>query len=343
MFKHRVTHYAFFLSLFLGMQNFWVPSLSAREVTTTGWNSKRGTLWDVAVSQSGERVAVGAAAGFVNIFDQKLNVLHTLNLGKKPVYSVAFSPDERQLAACNSAGQVKIFDVVTGQLKQTFQPGAYCSLVAFGQGLLAVAGSPTSKEKHRSVWLYRLSESGVPSPPQRFIHDPSPVKYVSAMTFAPDGKTLAVGSSNRRAEVNLFNCADKIKPLRTLKTRGDVSALRFSPDGVFLAGGGTAGQVNLWKVSTGQRFWQKPWRAGKQFISSVDFSPDGNHVAVCGMGYGPPVTLYRKGNGKLIDEVGKKRGMNCNQIRYDPSGKMLYLVRQVFSDFNEQVLTRYQL
>jgi WD40 repeat protein len=101
------------------------------------------------------------------------------------------------------------------------------------------------------------------------------------LAFAPDGKTLAVGSEWGDGSLGLWDVATR-KEVRRFGagTKGRVHAVGFAPDGSILAAGGPANPVRFWDPATGA---EKAF-LGKDadHVSSLAFTPDGKILAaVC--------------------------------------------------------------
>jgi WD40 repeat protein len=106
--------------------------------------------------------------------------------------------------------------------------------------------------------------------------------YVHAVAFAPDGKTLATGSSD--GVVKLWDVATG-KERRTLRGhRGNICSVAFAPDGRTLATGSYDQTVRLWDARTGQEGvaleGQRPRPVSTSSgIVVVTFAPDGKTLA----------------------------------------------------------------
>ncbi|OAI54640.1 hypothetical protein AYO44_14565 [Planctomycetaceae bacterium SCGC AG-212-F19] len=112
-----------------------------------------------------------------------------------------------------------------------------------------------------------LARAELPAPIKTFKHEGS----VDVVAFAPDGKTLAVGS--RDSTITLWKLGTDREPRRLTVPVGRLVNLSFSPDSRYLASTGSDGHIRLWSVATGDEvrdFDQKP-----QVVHYGSFTPDG--------------------------------------------------------------------
>ena len=93
---------------------------------------------------------------------------------------------------------------------------------------------------------------------------------VHSLAFAPDGKTLAVGTGNKK--IHLWDVATH-KLIKTISGHQHaVCELAFSADGTILASGDTGGKIHLWELATRRPL--KTYEISKGFIHRLAFSPD---------------------------------------------------------------------
>ena len=117
---------------------------------------------------------------------------------------------------------------------------------------------------------------------------PSPSKNrVNAITFSPDGRTLASGGDDQFVTLWDIQEVDATGPQLQLRRtlRGHtrwVTSVAFSPDGAILASGSADDTVRLWSADSGLQLWSRRWMSmNKEFlqggliswITSVAFSP----------------------------------------------------------------------
>ena len=96
---------------------------------------------------------------------------------------------------------------------------------------------------------------------------------MTAVSFSPDGKTLANGSLDNT--VRVWDLATG-KELLRWSHESTVNAVSFSPDGKTLASGSMDNTVRVWDLATGKE--QQRWSHDDP-VTAVSFSPDGKTLA----------------------------------------------------------------
>ncbi|HML24877.1 MAG TPA: WD40 repeat domain-containing protein [Aggregatilinea sp.] len=98
----------------------------------------------------------------------------------------------------------------------------------------------------------------------------------SAVTWSPDGRTVALGNGGPLAlwdvetgDVRLLEPTDAWS--------WPVWQLAFSPDGRYLAAGSYYQRTAIWDTVTGQQVWELNW-----YAKALAFSPDGTQLAAAG-------------------------------------------------------------
>ena len=195
-----------------------------------------------ALSADGATLAWGAGV-VVHLWDAAGDKkMGDLGRHEALISSVALSRDGRLLASLDEHEIVRLWDVVAGKcLQVTSDDGKEFSfhsvelIAAPGSQLVAKA----SEDGMNTRYGLRDLQSG------RDLHVLAPCDD-EQFAFAPDGRTLAVGT----AEVALLDAASgKERCWLPPGHRGHLTALAFSPDGKTLATGGSDGNVLLWDVS----------------------------------------------------------------------------------------------
>ena len=120
-------------------------------------------------------------------------------------------------------------------------------------------------------YLWRISHSSLMTL--------QPGSQVLAVTFSPDGKTLAF--AGRRGMLKLWDAATGQELVAFNGHTDDVWGVAFSPDGKRLASGSADRTVRLWDVETGQEL--AVIRGHTNWVQAIAFSPDGKLLASGGM------------------------------------------------------------
>jgi WD40 repeat protein len=177
---------------------------------------------------------------------------------------VAFSPDSRYLATGGTDGEVKLWEVATGQEVRALAGGtSLVTSVTFdqtGRLLASTAGGPVT------IWDLRTGAA------LHTLHDPA--SPAGSVAFSPEGDRLASASAVGVVtlwDIRLGRKALTLRhnPLPIVDTLEDpdtgetytvrrscfsfVSYVAFSPNGHHIAWGGGDGAVRVWDLAPGTR------------------------------------------------------------------------------------------
>jgi WD40 repeat protein/serine/threonine protein kinase len=194
------------------------------------------------------------------------DVVQLARWGKGTVNQVAWSPDEKLLAAASCLG-VYIYDAKTLQEVHFTETATCVTNVAFSpDGTKLASGSNDMSVKLWDMRDYKLLQtlSG---------HTES----ITSVAFSPDGTKLASASFDKT--VKLWDVMTG-QFLRTLSGDSDlVFDAAFSPDGDTIASASQGQSIRIWNVATGRLLHTLQGQNSTGAYLSVAFSPNGQILA----------------------------------------------------------------
>jgi len=231
----------------------------------------------------------------------------TLKGNSTIIYSLAFSPDGKYLAAGGAGNTLKIWRLEDGACVKTLTGhNSFTNSVSFspdGKKLLSASEDTTIKiwnvatgaclntlKGHTDFVLSaaffpdgkRLASVSADGTLKLWRTDAkAPYKtlkghagYIYSVSVAPDGKQIASGGVDRT--VKIWDAESGVRRM-TLEGHSDaVNSVAFSPKGTYLASGGDDGSVKIWRLKDG--VCVKTFTADRRPVHSVAYSPDGTYV-----------------------------------------------------------------
>ncbi|MCG3128794.1 MAG: hypothetical protein CHACPFDD_03687 [Phycisphaerae bacterium] len=218
---------------------------------------------------------------------------------------LAVSPDGRLLVAAAAVNKVRVFAVATGA------EAALLDLPEETEEITAVAFASDNRTAAAGGWEGVIRVWDVVN--RNLIVKITQQNIVAALTFSPDGKTLASGSGN---DIKLWDAANGMQKLSIAGHTERVTSLSFSPDGKLIASGSDDKLVRIWDAGTGAE--KLKFKNHEEPVNAVAFSPDGKAVASGGSDY--LVRLWDPTNGQE-SAVLKGHTLSVRRVAWSPDGK----------------------
>jgi probable HAF family extracellular repeat protein len=205
----------------------------------------------------------------------------TFNAEQTKFYDVAFSPDNKLLAAAgekigdsDAAGVVNLWDLTAGKAAGTLPvPNGPVARVCFspdGKTLVSVGGAG-------SVRLWEVASR------QEVANFPGETASVDGLAISPDGSLLAVACRERTVRLIDLREKKELPIIRFKEEEGPrgawgFSSLQFTKDGKTLAIAKIHGDVLLWDIPKGELRSARTTVPGSR--PSLSISPDSSVIAI---------------------------------------------------------------
>ena len=227
--------------------------------------------------QSADAAAGSGQARMETAMHQRIRASLAMAEQRRPVRTLAFSPDGIQAAMAGDDGEIRLFSSETGQLLDpiTGQGGAVIAAAFVGTGrLLSVAANKSLVVWNTlAPWVLERRLGAIDSP-QVF------VDRVTALDFSPDGRLLATGGGvpSRSGELRLWDVETGSLVREITEPHSDaVLCLQFSPDGRQIASGAADRFTKVFDVETGN--FVKSFEGHGQHVLGVSWRADGRVLA----------------------------------------------------------------
>jgi WD40 repeat protein len=232
------------------------------------------------------------------------------------VDEVIFSPDSNILVTVGDSWNIKIWDLANDNrcLREWMQDDV--SSIAFSPDGKLIA---TAERDGEPVYLRNVSD-GTTSCLIRHA-----LKAVYAVTYSPDGKTLALGGMGGMAlggsgSVELWKLDGAEDSSYSFEGHSFcVDHLAYSPDGALLAFASDDDTIKLWDVA--KRQCVRTLVGHNDDVYSISFSPDGNFLASADSHF--TFELWSLADGNCIEAIKTSKHVYEVKAEFSPDSRML--------------------
>ncbi|KAL5640137.1 hypothetical protein ACGC1H_007428 [Rhizoctonia solani] len=274
------------------------------------WNTE-STVYSVAISPEGDRIASGSQDTRVRVYDMHTGavIAGPFRGHSKPVVSVAFSPDGKHVASGSSDGTVIIWDVYTGGIVigPLHEHTHLVYSVAFSpDGKQLVAGSEDG-----TVIVWDTYTGAITFGPLE-----GHSEGVMSVTFSPNGLLFASGSSDQTIQLWDALKGDAVaEPLRGHK--GRIYTVVFSPDGNRLASCSYDRTIRMWDTKAGTMI-DSPFEGHKDEVLSIAFSHDSSWIVSGGGREDSQIIVWEALTGSVVLGPLSGHGSYVTSVAFTP-------------------------
>ncbi|KAG0016086.1 hypothetical protein BGZ80_009437 [Entomortierella chlamydospora] len=220
-----------------------------------------------AYSEDGKMLAVGLGGGDISLYDSSSwEKIRTLTGHDGDIKCLVFSDTSEQIASGSKDGEVRVWDVKTGECSHTTQcPGEVLAMAEHLPGRYRVA----SQGEYSTVKMWDVESANCFQTLKGHDND------VLTAAFSPNGDQVASGGRDK--SVRLWN-VDTGDCVHVLEGHSDiVFCMVYSPDGGKIASGCIDRTIKLWNVASGHCIYTLSGH--DNIIHSLTYSPRGDQIA----------------------------------------------------------------
>ncbi|MBW4511122.1 MAG: myosin kinase [Scytonematopsis contorta HA4267-MV1] len=277
----------------------------------------KDTFWGNWIAEDSKIQVVNSLRGKLD--SEPLIKTFTSKGHSSTVNSVSFSQDGKIIATASYDGTLKLWDVASARVIQTFHGhSGTVNSVSFSPNGKFIA----SASQDKTVKLWDVTTGKVIKTLNGHSSD------VNSVSFSSDGKVIASASWDET--VKLWDAASG-KVIKTLNGHSSVvNSISLSSDGKVMASASFDNTVKLWDVVTGKVI--KTLNGHSKSVNSVSFSQDGKVIASASDD--KTVKLWNVVTGEVIKTL-NGHSEPVKSVSFSPDGKVIASASGDTSSVNE--------
>ncbi|KZP08039.1 hypothetical protein FIBSPDRAFT_1052611 [Athelia psychrophila] len=274
-----------------------------------------GSVYSVAFSLDGQRIASGSQDGTVRIWDATTGTLvagpFKLEGHPSHVLSMAFSPDGQHIVSGSEGKTIRILAAASGAIITGPFEGhtsTVNSVVFSPDGQRIASGSEDGTVQ---IWD---AQTGAPTGGPFKRH----MVTICSVAVSPEGRRIASGSEDGTVQIRHAKTGTLTGPFKG--HTASVNSVVFSPDGQRIASGSHDGTVRIWDAKGGTLV-PKLSKGHTDWVNSVVFSPDGQRIASGSADR--TIRIWDARTGALIAGAFEGHTNSVRSVAFSPDGQRI--------------------
>jgi WD40 repeat protein len=224
----------------------WESTTDNLSTKTLPWIDNSDWVTGASFSENGDRLALATYSGNILVIDRENGQITSSFIMSPAPYSIAFSPNEKFLAACSN-NSLNFWNIDDGRIIIEIPINNFNCSISFSwnnEYLIALLLNDQNNSLTRNSAEVKIYES---ASGKELRSIPAASQGIKSIAISPDGSLFVTGSED--GTIRLWNTSAGQEIYIARNHSSIPLGLSFSPDGRFLASGSWDGTIRLWGLS----------------------------------------------------------------------------------------------